>query len=128
MSDNNTNSLALTHEVAIVANQEKAPVVLAEYLQKMGLTGPRVAAQELIDHEFTILRAKPFASAFKEGAHAWFVVCRDALTDEVFTTVLGGAAIVEILDALANAGFDAPLTVTLKWVPGGKFNGYYTIE
>ncbi len=108
--------------------REAQPIVLADILKQMGLSGPRVPADQLVDTTFTILGAKQFASAFPGSDHAYFVVARSEATEETFTTVLGGQAVIDILDALVLAGFDQPLTVTLRWNEGGKFNGYYSLE
>ena len=109
-------------------NTALTPVKLAEILQKMGLSGPKIETAALVDHTFTITGGKSFPSSFQAGEHAYFVVARDEATGEVFTTTLGGMAVITILDALVAAGFDRPLTVTLRWNTGGKYSGYYTIE
>jgi hypothetical protein len=114
--------------LALPINTTLVPVRLSEILQKLGISGPRIAAEALVDHEFTITGCKAFPSAFKEHEHAYFVVAKDARTGEIFTTVLGGMAVTEILDALVAVSFNSPLTVTLRWNEGGRFQGYYTLE
>ncbi len=104
------------------------PVLLAGILQEMGLSGPRIPASELVDRTFIITGAKPFESSFKGGEHAWFCVCVDPELGEVFTTVLGGLAVVDIIDALAKAGLSAPLQVTMRQVQGGRYGRYYVLE
>lgn len=105
------------------------PVVrLSNLLQEMGLAGPRIPAEQLVGTTFTILRGKPFQSSFQSDAHAWFCVCRSKDTQDVFTTVLGGQAVVDILDALVATGMSNPLEVTLQWKEGGNFSGYYVLE
>lgn len=112
----------------IVADASAAPVVLADVLREMGMAGIPVKARELVGHTLIISRAKPFASSFDPTSDAWFVVARDLDTNNDVTTVLGGAAVVEILEAYANHGNGAPLQVKLAWNEGGSFSGYYTFE
>lgn len=115
------------HEEQIVADPNAAPVSLAEILSQMGMGGRRVQSKELVGRTLDIIRAKPFASSFDESREAWFVVCRDVETGEQLTTVLGGGAVVEILEAYAATGSNKPFRVTLEWVEGGKFGGYYQL-
>ena len=129
---NNTEtslSAPSTSSLSVFAPDPKIqPVALSGILQAMGLSGPRVPASELIDQSFIIVGAKPFSSAFAVDAHAWFCVCRAPETGEVFTTVLGGQAVVDIIDALTRSGFSSPILVTLKQVAGGRFGRYYVLE
>lgn len=114
--------------MAYVADKAQPAVSLAKILQEMGISGPRVPAEQLVDDTFVILRAKPFQSSFNEEAHAWFCVCQAKGGEEVFTTVLGGQAVVDILDALVSTGITNPLEVTLRQVAGGRFGRYYVLE
>lgn len=109
-------------------NRALAPYPLGEILKKYGLSGPRVPASELIDLTFVVLAARPFGSSFDPDRHAYFCVCADKGTGETFTTVLGGWAVVDILDAICNSGFDQPLEVTLRRVEGGRYGRYYALE
>lgn len=104
------------------------PVKLGHILQKLGLSGPRIPATELIDKTFILYRGRSFRSSFKDQENAWFCVCADAKTGELFTTVLGGKAVVDIIEALALSGFDQPLEVTLREIKGGRYGKYYTLE
>lgn len=116
------------HASAIEARADKAPVLLAEVLQQMGLSGPRVPAEHLKGQTITIYRAKPFQSSFNKDRNAWFCVFSYEPGGELFTTVLGGTAVVEILEAFAALGGDQPLTVTIDWVESGAFGGYYQLS
>ena len=104
------------------------PVEYAVIATDMGISGPRVPAVSLVGTKFTILGAKAYSSSFDEAKHVYFCVCRDAKTREIFTTSLGGQAVVDILDALVAAGFDRPLTVTLTEAVGGRYGHYYVLE
>jgi len=111
----------------LIADVETEPVMLANVLEQMGMSGPRIPAKELVGHTLTIFRAKPFLSSFNDDAQAWFCVCKDHDTNAQITTVLGGGAVVDILGAYAESGQNRPLTVTLQWIEGGRFGGYYQL-
>lgn len=113
---------------ALTPDREKPPVKLSDIVAQMGISGPQVPAEELVDQTFTILKAKSFDSAFAEDRHAYFCAIAIEGTGEIMTTVLGGQAVVDIIDALSAAGLDNPLTVTLRHKTGGKYNGYYVLE
>jgi hypothetical protein len=128
-SQSNESSLVeLPQQRSYIADKTQPTVSLTKLLNDMGLAGVRVPASELIDRKFLIVRAKPFQSAYNEEAHAWFCVCIDPDINEVFTTVLGGKAVVDILDALTATGIDNPLEVTLRQVKGGRYGKYYVLE
>lgn len=112
----------------IVAIPDQTPLVWSEFAKSIGLRGTPISAKDLVGTTFDILRAKQFESSFKDQGHAWYCVVRPAETDELFSVVLGGGAVVEILDAFAKSGMIQPLRVTLGWKDGGKFGGYYTLE
>lgn len=113
---------------AFIPDPKAQPVLLNDILSAMGLTGPRIPATELVDHQFDIMSARQFDSAYKEQAHAWFCIGRDVETGELFTTVLGGQAVVDVLDALTHAGLNQPLRVTLRLKAQGRFGRYYILE
>lgn len=127
MSDKNAYDVTPyeRHNAQIIANPEAEPLILGDVLKAMGLSGPRMPAAELRGKTFTILRARPFISSFDANKNAWFCVIKLPGDDDPYTTVLGGSAVVEILQALADAEYDRPLQVTLEWVDGGRFGGYY---
>lgn len=127
-TNNDQTNMSVWERHTLEIKRDKPPVKLADILTAMGISGPKVAAKDLIDQTFTILHAKPFESSFKAESEAYFCVVKLDDDDAVITTVLGGAAVVDILKALGSAGFDSPLTVTLRWNSGGKFSGYYTLE
>ena len=111
----------------LVSKPGLSVVVLQDVLSELGLGGPRKTAEELIGQTFIIRSAKPFASSFQEGAHAYFCVCAFPDTGESFTAVLGGQAVVDLLDAYIDTGQGNPIQVTLQFQEGGKFAGYYTL-
>jgi hypothetical protein len=125
---NETDLVEMPPQRSYIADKTQPTVSLTKLLNDMGLAGVRVPASELIDRKFLIIRAKPFQSAYNEEAHAWFCVCIDPDVNEVFTTVLGGKAVVDILDALTATGIDNPLEVTLRQVKGGRYGKYYVLE
>jgi len=103
------------------------PVVLSQVLQELGLSGPQRKAEELIDQQFTIVRARAFPSKYEGQDHAYYCVCADK-NGEIFTIVLGGFAVVDVLDALRTAAPDRAYIVTLRFKEGGRYSGYYVLE
>ena len=114
--------------VQYVAVKDKPALSLSRVLSEMGISAHRVTAEQLVDRTFTILRAKSFASRFQEGAHAYFCICQLQDGGELFATVLGGQAVVDVLDALFASGLTNPLEVRLREIEGGRFGHYYVLE
>jgi len=122
------NELALIEVPAIVHDAELQPVRLKDVLEEFAPSGEKVKAESIINQEFMIVRARPFESRYPGQTHAWFVVGKFTKSGKLFNTVLGGAAVVDVLDGWARAARTQPLIVTLRWNEGGKYGGYYTLE
>ncbi len=129
--DKNKNQEVQVYEASgreIIADPGQAPVVLGDVLKQMGMRGIPISAKELVDQTFVILRAKQFESSFATQDHAWFCLVKLEGSDDLYQTVIGGGAGVEILDAYAQSENSAPLQITLRWNEGGRFGGYYSFE
>ena len=113
---------------AMQANTLLEPVKLGDVIEEYAPTGEKVKAETLLDKEFTIIRARAFESRFESQDHAYFVTGYLEKDQKLVSTVFGGAAVVDILDAFIKAGFDRPLTVVLTLNEGGKYGQYYTLE
>ncbi len=109
-------------------DRERPAYPLSKITEQMGLTGPRIPAQDLVDKPFIILAAKTFGSSFDAERHAYFCIIRDVETDQILTTVLGGFAVTDILDAVVNSEFREPLLCTLRKHQGGRYGSYYVLE
>lgn len=101
---------------------------LKEIVEKYNLGTSNTKTDTLIDKTFVIDAVKPFNSRFGENAHSYFITAHYPETGEVFTTVLGGTAVVDTLDKLGENGVAPPYEVTLRQINGGKFGRYYTLE
>ena len=99
-----------------------------EVIERLELEPTMVKAVDLIDETFVILGGKQFPSSYENQDHAWYCVCEDLKQTERFAVVLGGQAVMKILDAMAASGFSNPLKVTLKQKTGGKYGRYYVFE
>jgi len=110
------------------APMDQEPVVLRTVLEELNLIGPHVKAEELKGQTFTIYKAQPFASMGEKGGNAYFCHCTDMEKAEIFTTTLGGQAVVELLELYFVHGPGAPIQVTLNWNEGGEYGGYWTID
>lgn len=110
------------------ANLTLPSMPLKDIIDDIAPSGVKVSAESLIGETFTLVRAKTFLSRFSGQHHCYYVVGCDEKTGELFNTVLGGSAVVDVLDALTRAKRSEPISVTLNWVKGGQYKGYYTLE
>ncbi len=115
-------------ERVIIANPEQKPIVWREIMKGLGLAGTPIGAKDLVGSTFTIYRAKQFKSTYSGQEHAWFCIVKVGDDPDPYSTVLGGAAVVEVLDAISKSGLDNPITVTLRFKEGGRYQGYYYFE
>lgn len=130
-SDDNKYELANEKQAFLdyVADRDAEPIVYADVVRELGIAGTPLVTRELIGETLTILRGKPYKSAFPgQKNNPWFVVFTLPKSDQLYSCTIGGGACTEILEAFANAGYDRPLTVKLGWKEGGAFDGYYIFE
>ena len=113
---------------SLEAPKDGKPVVLREVLEEMELVGPHIKAEDLKGQTFSIYKATPFKSMAKKGGNAYYCHCTDLEKSEIFTTTLGGQAVVELLELYFVHGPGAPFIVTLNWNEGGEYGGYWTID
>jgi hypothetical protein len=113
---------------AITTQVDLEPLDWSQFAKQAGLRGTPITAEELVNKTFDILRAKKQDSSFEGQDHFWFCIVRPVGQDELFEVVLGGGAVIEILDAYAESGIQNPMRVTLDFKTGGKFKGYYTFK
>ena len=110
-------------------SDEGAQIVdYGEVIERLELEPVMVKAVDLVDETFIILGGKQFPSSYENQDHAWYCICEDLKKSERFAVVLGGRAVMKILDAMAASGFKNPLKVTLKQKHGGKYGRYYVFE
>lgn len=130
MLDKLTNPFdAVTNDgKAITTQAEAEPLDWSQFAKQAGIRGTPITAEELVGKTFDILRAKKQDSTFEGQDHFWFCIVRPVGQDENFEVVLGGGAVIEVLDAYAKSGLANPLRVSLAFKTGGKFKGYYTFE
>jgi len=112
----------------ITTQASETPLDWSQFAKQAGLRGTPIAAEDLVNKTFDIMRAKQFESSYEGQDHAWFCIVRPVDQDEVFEVTLGGQAVVEILDAYSKSGLQNPLRVKLTYKAGGKFKGYYNFE
>ena len=94
----------------------------------LGMPTVQIKAAELIGERFIIRRARAFVSSYQMGHTAYYCECVKVDDGEVFSTVLGGQGVVDLLDLYIGSGATSPLEVTLKLVKGGRFGKYYVLE
>lgn len=110
------------------ADEMNEPIGISELLAQTGALSEMVKAELLKDETFFIIAMNPFESRFEGQGHAYHCICKETLDGDYFRTVLGGTAIVRHLDAICEMGLTNPIRVTLKFIDGGKYGGYYTLE
>lgn len=99
-----------------------------ELLADNPLYSDLVKAEMLVGETFYIIGFSSFESQFEGQGRVYHVLCDETLKGDYFRTVLGGKAIVPVLDEIAKLGTANPIKVTLGHVDGGRFGGYYIFE
>ena len=93
--------------------------------------GDQYPAKDLIGQTFAILKAKRMTSTKGKGKGGpdHFYLCQIKRADgKLYRTLLGGIAVIPILDAWAEDPMRGILKATLNQIEGGEFGKYYTIE
>lgn len=104
------------------------PTDLAKLMAEYELGVPHMKAEELIGEKFTVVGMNRVQSDLPGVGYYYFCECIDLKEKEAFTTTLGGQVIVELFDAILEKGVKEPFTMTLDFVKGGQFEGYYIIR
>ena len=110
------------------ADMERKPVNLRKEMEKLGLLARHIKAKDLVGETFIIFKAKTFDSKYETENDPYFCHCTDLKHTEVWTTVLGGQAVAELLKNYIALNLGKPIQVTLGWVEGGSHDGYFVIE
>lgn len=113
---------------AIITDPNAAPLSYVDMRRTLGIAGQPIAAKDLVGKTFVILRAQEFKSEFEKQDHAYYCTIKLVDDGELYSVVLGGGAMVDMLDAIADAGLAEPLKVTLRWKERGEDNSYYFFE
>ena len=127
MSETPAPSIAV-QRYTIASDTSLQSVRLKDIRDEVAPQGEQIPAENLVDRPFQILRGKAFGSRFSTDAHAYFVVGVLTDTGELFNTVLGGQAVVEVLDAWSAMARGERLEVVLHKIEGGKYGKYYVLE
>lgn len=120
----NYDESAMSEFVADVNGQV---ISLEQMMKDAGIFAEHHQARELCDMALVLLSARPFKSSYDPSKKAYFCTFTDE-DEKRYTTVLGGGAVVPILDALIKTGFRSPLAVTLEFVEQGQNDGYYILK
>lgn len=90
--------------------------------------GEQIKTRDLLGRPFFVLKARSMRSTKGKGGHFYAVQAKDEDTDELFTTLLGGVAVVKVIDTWLRQTPRRPLRVTLSEVEGGEFGHYYILS
>ncbi len=131
-------------------NTALKPVDLATIRERIDPQGKKVKASDLVDKTFTIVECQPFKGTLPGSREIIYYVKGVDENGELFHTTIGGKVTAGWLDTLAeltdewreakSMGDDArvaqledigagrPVTVTMRWKPGGDNPGHYIFE
>ena len=101
------------------------PQELTKLNEQYGLTVLHQKAEVLVGETFTIFGLRKTESTYDDQTYYYFANCQDTKSKELFTTILGGQAICDILDKAIQKGVKEPMIVTLDFVKQGAHDGYY---
>jgi len=101
------------------------PQTLEKLNEEFDLVLLHQKAELLVGETFTIFGLRRTQSTYDPSDYYYFCNCQDPKSKELFTTILGGQAIKDILDKIIKLGVKDPFTVTLDFVKQGAHDGYY---
>lgn len=122
--DNQTDNIQ--HQFS--AKPNNVPINIADILAETGEAAELIPAENLKDKTFHIVRMNRFRSRFEAQDYAYHCVCSEVLGEDFFRTVLGGEAVIKHLNLICELGITNPIRVTLRYVEGGRYGGYYVLE
>jgi len=116
----------ITHQGDMWLPDEKAkPQTLEQLNKEYELTVLHQKAEVLVGETFTIFGMRKIPSDKPGPGYYYFCNCQDPESKELFTTSLGGQALIDMLDKVLAKQVKNPFTVTLDFVKGGDYDGYY---
>lgn len=104
------------------------PTDIEKLIRDYELGVPHMKAEELVGERFTIIGLSRVQSDLPGPGYYYFCECIDLEEKEAFTTTLGGQVLIELFDAILEKGVKEPFTVSLDFVKGGQFEGYYVFR
>jgi len=107
------------------SDMELEPLVWAVEEERIDPKGTAVKAEALVGKEFDLVKIRKYESSFKEQDHAYFCVCKLVEDGSLVNTTLGGAALIDAIDAYIALGVLNPMRVTLTEKIGGAYGRYY---
>lgn len=98
-------------------------------LDEAGFNAPKISLAQLSNKPFVIRWFNSFNSSYQDGAKVFHCICRDYESGNLFRTIIGCKAGVEILEQAEKIGRRSGLKLTFEYVTGkGKYAGYYIIK
>lgn len=113
---------------SIKVDNVKSPLKLANIRDKELKIPKFIKSKELVDRPFFLLKGRTMESQFPGQPYIWRVLIAMSDTGEIVATIFGQAAVVETLDAIANSDITNRIECTLKYITGGSYGGFYTLE
>ena len=110
------------------ATEGAEPEAVADLPGMAPFEGEQIKTRELLGRPFLVMKARQMRSTKGKGGHFYAVQAKDEETGELFRTLLGGVAVVKVVDVWLRQSSRRPLRVTLREVEGGEYGHYYTLE
>jgi hypothetical protein len=90
--------------------------------------GEQVKTRDLLGKTFTIYKVRRMASNKRKGTHFYAIQAVESGSGKLFNSLLGGVAVVKVIDTWLHQSNRRPLTVSLEEVQGGEFGRYYILK
>ncbi len=88
--------------------------------------GEPIKPHDLLGKPFELLAVKRLPSRKAKEGYFYVAQCRSADTRALFTTTLGGPAVLKVVNAWLRNGAKRPLKATLQEAEGGEY-GHYNV-
>ena len=106
-----------------------APVEVVGDMPGMGaFEGAQIKAADLMNKPFDLLAVRRLTSHKSTEGYFYVAQCRDPETKTLFSTTLGGPAVLRVVNAWLSKGAKRPLRATLKEHEGGEYGHYNVLE
>jgi len=90
--------------------------------------GPQMKSAEILDVQIQVIKVRKLTSTKSKDGYFYVAQCRNVNSGELFSTALGGSAVLKTVDTWLRTKPTGPLMGTLREVKGGKYGKYHVFE
>jgi len=108
------------------ADGNAAPESVSDMPGMKAFEGEEIKPHDLMGVPFELLAVKRLPSRKSKEGYFYVAQCRHVDTRTLFSTVLGGSAVLRVVNAWLSKGAKRPLRATLNEVEGGEY-GHYNV-